>query len=194
MIGPWADILHFNRCAAPPCASLRATPSGIVVLSQILTMSAGSAQASAPSSGWSKDSGDQQDMNEVSDTELLGVIKDFLEMGHVDNIVAMFFRESRYFEWTGAILDDQRFAVRLGVSVLFEELQARQCPSMHLAIPSLAALLSAEDPLLRGEALSVLAIINDQSLRDQALQMLNDQNSQVREIAKDIVASFNISG
>jgi hypothetical protein len=132
-------------------------------------------------------------MSEVSDSELLRVIKDFLEMGHVDNIVAMFFRESRYFEWTGDILDDQRFAVRLGVSVLFEELQARQCASMHLAIPSLAALLSAEDPLLRGEALSVLAIINDQSLPDQALQMLDDQDSQVREIAEDIVASFKVS-
>ncbi len=133
-------------------------------------------------------------MSEVSDSELLKVIKDFLEMGHVDNIVAMFFRESRYFEWTGDILDDERFGVRLGVSVLFEELQARQCGSMHLAIPSLSALLSAEDPLLRGEALSVLAIINDQSLLDQALQMLNDQNSQVREIAEDIVASFKVSG
>ncbi len=133
-------------------------------------------------------------MSEVSDSELLKVIKDFLDMGHVDNIVAMFFQESRYFEWTGDILDDERFGVRLGVSVLFEELQARQCPSMHLAIPTLSALLSAEDPLLRGEALSVLAIINDQSLPDQALQMLNDQNSQVREIAEDIVASFKVSG
>jgi hypothetical protein len=129
-------------------------------------------------------------MNEVSDAELLRVIKDFLERGHVDNIVAMFFRESRYFEWTGTILDDERFAVRLGVSVLFEELQARQCASMHLAIPSLAALLSAKDPLLRGEALSVLAIINDQSLRDQALRMLDDKDSQVKEIAEDVLASL----
>lgn len=129
-------------------------------------------------------------MNEVSDAELLRVIKDFLEMGHVDNIVAMFYRESRYFEWTGAILDDERFAVRLGVSVLFEELQARQCASLYLAVPSLSTLLSSEDPLLRGEALSVLAIINDQSLRDQALTLRNDKDSQVREIAEDVLASI----
>ena len=121
-----------------------------------------------------------QIMKEVSDAELLIVIKDFLEMGHVDNIAAMFYREPRYFEWTGAILNDDRFTVRLGVSVLFEELYSRQCASLHLAIPSLSALLTAEDPLLRGEALSVLAIINDQSLRDQALTMLDDENSQVR--------------
>ena len=131
-----------------------------------------------------------QFMNEVSDAELLKVIKDFLEMGHVDNIVAMFYREPRYFEWTGAILDDERFAVRLGVSVLFEELQARNCHSIHLAVPSLSALLSSEDPLLRGEALSVLAIINEQSLRDQALKLRDDKVRQVREIAEDILDSI----
>ena len=129
-------------------------------------------------------------MNDVSDAELLSVIKDFLEIGHVDNIVAMFDREPRYFEWTGDILDDERFAVRLGVSVLFEELRARHSASLHLAIPSLTALLSSKNPLMRGEALSVLAIINDRSLRNQALGMRGDTDRQVREIAEDIVATL----
>ena len=129
-------------------------------------------------------------MAEVSDAELLKVIKDFLEMGHVDNIVAMFDRESRYFGWTGAILDDERFAVRLGVSVLFEDLRARECAAMHLAVPSLTRLLSSEKPLIRGEALSVLAIINDQSLRSQAMRMLDDGDLQVQENAEDILASL----
>jgi len=129
-------------------------------------------------------------MSEVSDAELLKVVKDFLEMGHVDNIVAMFDREPHYFHWTGAILDDERFAVRLGVSVLFEELRVRECTTMHLAIPSLARLLSSDNPLMRGEALSVLAIINDHSLRSQAVEMLDDANLQVREIAGDILESL----
>lgn len=129
-------------------------------------------------------------MTEVSDAELLEVIKDFLEMGHVDNIVAMFDRDPRYFHWTGDVLDDDRFTVRLGVSVLFEELQARECSSMHLAVASLTRLLSSEKPLLRGEALSVLAIINHQSLERQAAQMLDDPDLQVQEIAKDILESL----
>lgn len=129
-------------------------------------------------------------MTEVSDADLLKVIKDFLEMGHVDNIVAMFDRHPRYFHWTGDVLDDERFTVRLGVSVLFEELRARECRSMHLAIPSLTRLLSSEKSILRGEALSVLAIINDQSLESQATQMLDDEDLQVQEIARDIVDSF----
>lgn len=129
-------------------------------------------------------------MSEISQEELVGVIKDFLEMGHVENIVAMFDRDPRYFSWTGTILDDERFAVRLGVSVLFEELQARGNRAMHLAIPSLEKLLDADQPLLRGEALSVLAIIGSGNVRDQAERMHNDSDPQVREIASDILASL----
>jgi len=78
-------------------------------------------------------------MDQVSDDELKKVIADFLEMGHVENIVAMFRREPLYYDWIGEILDDERFAVRLGVSVLLEELKPLQPDRLALAIPSLAA-------------------------------------------------------
>jgi len=42
-------------------------------------------------------------MGQVSDEELQRVIADFLDMGHVDNIVAMFRRDPRYYDWTGEI-------------------------------------------------------------------------------------------
>ena len=64
----------------------------------------------------------KQPQNEVSDQELKRVIADFLDQGHVENIVAMFRREPKYYSWTGEILSDERFNVRLGISVLFEEL------------------------------------------------------------------------
>ncbi len=102
----------------------------------------------------------------------------------------MFHRQPQYFDWTGEILDDERFNVRLGVSVLFEELQARQCSQLHLAVPSLTELLTSDQPLLRGEALSVLAIIGTPGLRGQAEQMLADENPQVQEIAADIITSL----
>ncbi len=83
----------------------------------------------------------QTGSDEVSDQELLKVIADFLEMGHVENIVAMFKQEPRYYQWTGALLADERFGVRLGASVLFEYL-AEECPDdVHLAVPSLAEAL-----------------------------------------------------
>lgn len=128
-------------------------------------------------------------MQEVSDEELLDVIKDFLEMGHVDNIVAMFYQDPRYLAWSGKILQDERFAVRLGVSVLFEELKIRQVKQLDLAIPSLVSLLDSDQAYIRGEALSVLAIIGGPVPVGHAQKMSGDDDPQVREIAADIIAS-----
>lgn len=130
-------------------------------------------------------------MKEVSEAELQKVIKDFLDMGHVENIVAMFEREPLYFSWTGDILDDERFQVRLGVSVLFEELHARQCRHMELAIPALLPLLKSDRGYMRGEALSVLAIIGGSDLYSHAEYMLRDKDPQVQEIAADIIRALN---
>ncbi len=122
-------------------------------------------------------------MDQVSDDELKKVIADFLEMGHVENIVAMFRREPRYYAWTGEILDDERFNVRLGVSVLFEELKPLQPDRLVLAIPSLARILRNELALLRGEAISVLGIIGTDEAIELVRGMLSDPSPQVREMA-----------
>ena len=121
-------------------------------------------------------------MSEISDNELKKVIGDFLEMGHVENIVSMFKKEPFYFEWTGDILQDERFNVRLGLTVLFEELQGMGIHEIDRAIPSLAELLDHESPLFRGEAIGILGII----ATDEALRLIdskkNDTNPQVREM------------
>jgi hypothetical protein len=126
----------------------------------------------------------KQPRNEVSDQELKKVIADFLDQGHVENIVAMFRREPKYYEWTGELLSDQRFNVRLGVSVLFEELQEIHPDMLPLAIPSLVKLLDAEEPLIRGEAVSILGIIGTKEAIAQIHYLYNDPNPQVREMVQ----------
>lgn len=126
----------------------------------------------------------QQKSSEVSDKELKVVIADFLDMGHVENIVAMFRHTPAYFEWTGELLQDERFSVRLGLTVLFEELQAIQPGKLHLAIPSLRGVLKNGEPLYRGEALSLLGIINTEETTQLIRQHLRDENPQVREMAE----------
>lgn len=122
--------------------------------------------------------------SEVSDQELKSVIADFLDMGHVENIVAMFRHDSLYFEWVGEILCDERFSVRLGLSVLFEELVTVRPEQLSLAIPSLKAVLEEEEPLYRGEALSLLGTIDSEESRDLIRTHLHDENPQVREMAE----------
>lgn len=129
-------------------------------------------------------------MSEVSDGELKKVIADFLDMGLVENIVAMFRREPKYYAWTGEILNDSRFQVRLGVSVLFEELRDAQPDRVDLATPSLLALLDAAPSLpsyVRGEAVGVLAIIGSAAAMEGVRAMADDPDPLVVEIARDIL-------
>jgi hypothetical protein len=124
---------------------------------------------------------------EVSDTHLLQVIADFLAMGHVDNIVALFRQEPRLFSWTGLLLADERFAVRLGVLVLFEHL-AVVCPDhLPLAIPSLGDQLNNPIDWVRGEAASVLGIIGTEEARALIRPLLRDPSPQIVEIVHDIL-------
>lgn len=125
--------------------------------------------------------------SEVSDTELRKVIADFLEMGHVENIFLMFKQEPRYYQWVGALLEDERFAVRLGVSVLFEYLIEECADQVHLAIPSLSQALHHETSWVRGEAISVLAIIDSDEAMELIQTMKDDPAPDVAALVKDIL-------
>ncbi len=129
----------------------------------------------------------ETEATEVSDEELLRVIADFLEMGHVENIVAMFKQETRYYQWVGALLEDERFAVRLGVSVLFEYLIEERADEVHLAIPSLTVALRHETPWVRGEAISVLALIGSDEAMDLIKTMTDDPAPEVAAVVRDIL-------
>ncbi len=124
---------------------------------------------------------------EVSDRELKKVIADFLEMGHVENIFEMFKQDSRYYDWVGELLDDERFNVRLGISVLFEDLKIHCAGDIHLAIPSLCKVLDNGPPHVRGEAVSVLGIIGNSEARVCVSRALEDESPQVREVARDVL-------
>ncbi len=123
----------------------------------------------------------------VSDAELLQVMADFLNMGHVENIVAMYRQDNRYYEWTGDLLTDERFAVRLGVSVLFEYLVEEDPDNVALAVPSLTRQLGNEKSWIRGEATSVLGIIGSREALAWVKTMLGDPDDQVVEVARDIL-------
>ncbi|MBU4263626.1 MAG: hypothetical protein KKC76_17360 [Proteobacteria bacterium] len=62
-------------------------------------------------------------MNDEIDTkELIKTIADFIEMGHIENIVAMFKQDKEYYQFSGELIKDERFIVRMGMAVLFEQL------------------------------------------------------------------------
>lgn len=119
----------------------------------------------------------------VSDEETKKVIADFLELGHVENIIAMFQHDPTYYSWVGELLVDQRLNVRLGLFILFEELKLTEPKTITLAINSLLPILHHEEPLFRGEALSLLGIIGDPLTIPVITRALDDPSPQVREMA-----------
>ena len=123
----------------------------------------------------------------VTDSELIRVIADFLEMGHVENIVAMYKQEPRYYDWTGELLTDERFAVRLGVSVLFEYLVDQRPEDVELAVPSLVRQLDNPNSWVRGEVVNVLGIIGTQEALQQVQRLAADPDSQVVAVVRDIL-------
>jgi hypothetical protein len=79
--------------------------------------------------------------------DMLQVIGDFLELGHVENIVTMFKQDRNLYNLTGDLLRDERFIVRLGIAVLFEELAVIRPSDISLALPSLLPLLQDQNPI-----------------------------------------------
>jgi hypothetical protein len=130
-------------------------------------------------------------MNDGYDIDLHKVIGDFLELGHVENIVSMFKQDRTLYGLTGDLLRDERFTVRLGVAVLFEDLVIARPDDVPLAIPSLLPLLKETSPILRGEAATILGIIGGDEVMENLQILRNDPDQQVLEIVGDILQQQN---
>ena len=124
-------------------------------------------------------------MSDFSDEELIDVISDFLEKGLAENIVAMFKKEPELHRLTGELLKDERFMVRMGVAILYEELVTIRPTETILAIPALKPLLTNPESYVRGEACNILGIINSTEAITLLATMTNDPDPQVREIVAD---------
>jgi len=119
------------------------------------------------------------------DRELLKVIGEFLEQGLAENIAAMYRQDPGLHRLTGELLRDERFMVRMGVAVFYEELAATRPGDLALAIPGLTTLLGDPVAYVRGEACGLLGIINTAAARDLLKGMADDADPQVREIVAD---------
>ncbi|MDZ7640462.1 MAG: HEAT repeat domain-containing protein [Desulfurivibrio sp.] len=128
--------------------------------------------------------------SKTSDQELVGIIADFLEMGHLENILTMFRRDPSHYRLSGELLRDERFRVRLGMAVLFEQLAEQQPAEVAQAVPFLLPLLADESPLLRGEAAGLLASIGTPEALAALQPLRDDPDPQVAEVVGDILAKY----
>jgi HEAT repeat protein len=124
------------------------------------------------------------------DQEMITVIADFLEQGLADNIVSMFRSDPQYYQLVGEILQDERFAVRMGMVLVFDELAAAGVTDTARAVPVLKPLLAPETPAyIRGEAVTLLGIIGTEESLELLAPLVRDDDPQIVEIARDYIDS-----
>lgn len=129
-------------------------------------------------------------MNDINAEQLQDVIADFLEMGHVDNIVAMFKQDHSCFIMTGALIQEERFMVRMGMAVLFEELASSLTGEvMGLAIPSLLTAMEHPASYVRGDAAFLLATIGSPEALKVLSRYQHDPDPQVVEVVREALAA-----
>jgi hypothetical protein len=126
-------------------------------------------------------------MDKKEQAELTKVIADFLELGHVENIMAMFKQDPGLYALSGELLRDERFRVRMGMAVLFEEMQVLRPQEAALAIPALLPLLGEETAWIRGEAVNLLGIIGTPESLAHLKPLAGDPEPQIREMVADIL-------
>lgn len=129
--------------------------------------------------------------DKASDAELKKVIADFLEMGHVDNIVEMFKRGVSSDPRVAELLNDEWFSVRLGLSVPFQELK-RHCPDdFEGTVSSLCWVLDSSPGYVLGDAINILGIIGTSAALGCVEKALDDDSPQVREVAMDVLEEYS---
>jgi HEAT repeat protein len=116
--------------------------------------------------------------------EMNQMLMEYMEKGFLENIVALFKTDASLYAFIPGMLSDGNMRVRLGTAALVEELAGGHSVELRAIVPGLTALLTHENPNVRGDTAYVLGIIRDHSAEVALRAALNDENPGVRESAR----------
>ncbi len=130
-------------------------------------------------------------MESTEKTDLKTMIMEYMEKGFLDNIIAMFKYDKTLYPLIGELMTDERMVVRMGITALVEELITIKPEEVKLAIPSLKAILTVENPTTRGDVAYLIGIIGGKEEYETLKPLLNDPNPQVAEVVKDLLEDLD---
>ena len=119
--------------------------------------------------------------------EMKKMIADYMENGFLDNIVDMFKHDRSLYEFIGDLMTDERMRVRIGVTALIETLKRDDSENIPKAIPYILPLLKDKNPVIRGDAAYLLDLIGDKGAIPFLKELINDEDSNVKIIAKEAI-------
>jgi HEAT repeat protein len=122
-----------------------------------------------------------------ADPALGAMIADYMENGFLDNIIDMFRHDSGLYRLVGELIQDERVRVRIGITAMMEELRSLDGPRYLDAVPVLLPLLDHDNPVVRGDATNILGIIGDGAVLPALRRALEDEDPNVRLIAREAI-------
>lgn len=124
----------------------------------------------------------------MSSDDLVKMIADYMENGFLENIIDMFRHDRSLYLLVGALIQDERVRVRIGVTAMLEELGLLNAEHVAEAVPGLTRALEHTEPFIRGDAANLLGIIGSSAalplLRKAADQ---DGDPNVRLLAAEAI-------
>ena len=115
------------------------------------------------------------------------MIAEYMENGCLENIIDMFKHDETLYTFVGDLLTDERMRVRIGTIALLEELKKKDPEKTKKSLPSILPLLNDQNPVARGDAAYSLGIVGDESIMPRLEVTLNDEDPNVRLIAKEAI-------
>lgn len=124
-------------------------------------------------------------MNDSEKRDLKEMIAGELENGALENVKTLFQYNKELYHVLGALIMDERMRVRIGASILVEDLYEIKPEDTPLMTKQLLPLLKEENPNVRGDAAYLLGIIGGKEMIGFLTTLLQDTNHQVVAIAQD---------
>lgn len=121
------------------------------------------------------------------DFGIRAMIAEYMERGFLENIIDMFKHDRSLYLLIGDLMTDERVRVRLGMSALVEVLARDDPENILSSIPSIAGLLKNQNSTIRGDAAYLLGIIGHRDAMPYLVEVLKDQNADVKEIAREAI-------
>ncbi|MBF0316799.1 MAG: HEAT repeat domain-containing protein [Nitrospirae bacterium] len=118
------------------------------------------------------------------------MIADYMEKGFLDNIIDMFRYDAGLYGVVAVLLRDERLRVRIGAIALVEALKELGLEVVQDIADSLLPLLGEDNPNVRGDAAYVFGIIGRERHLMPLERLLEDENTEVAQTAKDSIDSI----
>ena len=122
--------------------------------------------------------------------EFSSLLSQDLENGDTDKVVELFKYNKTLYETLGKMLSEGSMFVRLGVNMLLEDLSEEKPEDMKYALPQIIPLLQNENATIRGDAADIIGMIGSSEHISILKPLLEDEHSQVREIAAEAIKTL----